>query len=83
MHACRQEFRAQTGQCGRFGSSEHIWRDREIELINQAPFQQSAKKRWPAFACEPADFVFTAQRFEHSNEINLVGISEVQGGFVF
>ncbi len=83
MHACGEEFRTQTRQCGRFGSSEHIWRDREIELINQAPFQQGAKKCWPAFACEPADFVFTAQRFEHRDKINLVGFSEMQRGFVF
>ena len=34
MHACRKELLTQTRQCGRFGSSEHVRRDREIELIN-------------------------------------------------
>ena len=34
MHAGGQEFLAQAGQRRRFGSAEHVGRNREIELID-------------------------------------------------
>ncbi len=39
MHTCWQEFLAQPGQRRGFGSAEHVRRDREIELIDEASFQ--------------------------------------------
>jgi len=78
-----QEFLAQTCQRRRFGSAEHVGRNREIELIDQAPLQQSAKKRWSAFARESAHVIFSAQSFQHGSKIDLVGFSEMQSGFLF
>ena len=57
MDAGWQKFLAQTGQRRRFCSAEHVRRNREIELIDEAVFQQRAKQRWPPFACKPADTV--------------------------
>src|SRR5437867_12942359 len=51
-HAVGQEFLAQTCQRWCFGSAEHVRREREIELIDQTPFQQGAKKCRSAFACK-------------------------------
>ena len=83
MHACGQEILTHACKRRRFGSAEHVRCNREIELINQATFQQGAKERWAAFACESADLVFTAQYFQHGGQIDLVGFSKIQGGFVF
>ena len=75
MHAGGQEFFAQTCQCRRFRSAEHVRREREIELIDQTPFQQGAKKRRSAFACEPSHVVFVAQRCQHDWKIDVLCIA--------
>lgn len=74
-HAVGQEFLAQTCQRWRFGSAEHVRREREIELIDQTPFQQGAKKRRSAFACKPSHVVFVAQRCQHDWKIDVLCIA--------
>ena len=83
MHAGGQKVSTKTCQGRRLGSAEHVGRNREIELIDQAPLQQSAKKRWSAFARESAHVIFSAQSFQHGSKIDLVGFSEMQSGFLF
>ena len=78
-----KEFLSQTCQRRRFGSAEHVGRNREIELIDQVAFQQGSKQRWPAFARKPSHVVFAAQSSQHSGKIDLVGFSEMQSGFLF
>ena len=36
MHTCWQEFLAEPRQRRGFASAEHVWRDRQIELIDEA-----------------------------------------------
>ena len=73
--AVGKEFLAQTCQRRRFGAAEHVRREREIELIDETPFQQGAKKRRPAFACEPSHVVFVAQRCQHDWKIDVLCIA--------
>src|SRR4029077_20023027 len=79
MHTGGQKLLAETCQRRRFRSAEHVWRDREVELIDQTLFQQRPKKRWPAFACEPADFISAAQCFQHSGKIDVPGVAQMEG----
>lgn len=75
MHTGGQEFLAQTCQRRRFRSAEHVRREREIELIDQTPFQQGAKKRRSAFACKPSHVVFVAQCCQHDWKIDVLCIA--------
>src|SRR6266566_6477696 len=73
--AVGKEFLAQTCERRRFGAAEHVRREREIELIDQTPFQQGAKKRRSAFACKPLHFIFLAQRCQHDWKIDVLCIA--------
>jgi hypothetical protein len=73
--AVGKEFPAQTCQRWRFGSAEHVRREREIELIDQTPFQQGAKKCRSAFACKPSHVVFVAERCQHNWKIDVLCIA--------
>ena len=75
MDAGGQEFRAQTCQRWCLGSAEHVGSDREVELIDQVEFQQGSKQRRPAFARDLSNVVFSAQSFQHSRKVDLVGFS--------
>src|SRR6266487_2860960 len=79
MHAGGQKLLAETCQRRRFRAAKHVWRDREVELIDQTLFQQRAKKRWPAFACKPSDVVFAAQDFQHREKIDAPGVAHMEG----
>ena len=60
-NAAQKKLFAQTGQRGRFGTSENIRRDGEIELIDQVFLEQRAEKGRAAFARDRSDSVFAAQ----------------------
>src|SRR5947208_9467617 len=83
MHTCWQGLL--TGPRQRRGSASvyHVRRDRQIELMDEPSFQSRAKKRWSAFACKPADIVFTAQCFQHGRKVDLARFSEMQRGLRF
>ena len=74
MHARAKKFLAQTCQRRRLASAEHIRRDCQIELIDEALFQQGSKKGRAAFTCNRADVVLIPQSFQHRSEIDLRGI---------
>ena len=59
--AAQKKFFAQTRQRGRFGTSENIRRDGEIELIDQVFLEQRAEKGRAAFARDRSGSVFAAQ----------------------
>ena len=71
MHAGAQKFLAQTCQRWRVSSAEKVRRDCKIQLIDQAQFQQSAKKGWAAFTGDGADLVLIAQDFQHCGKVDL------------
>jgi len=75
MHALGQEFIGHTCQRWRFGSAEHVRCNREIELIDQTPFQQGAKKRRSTFACKASHVVFIAQRCQHDWKIDALCVA--------
>ena len=73
MHAGGKKFLAQTCQRRRLASAEHVRRDCKIELIDEAVFQQGAKKSRTAFTRHRADLVLITQSFQHRSEIDLPG----------
>ncbi len=82
MHTGGQKFLAQAGQRWRISSSEHERSNGKIELIDQVAFQQSAKERWPTFACDHANFVFVAQCSQHGGEIDMLCIAKMKRRFL-
>src|ERR1700675_3953676 len=60
--AAQKKFFAQTGQRGRFGTSENIRRDGELELIDQGFLEQRAEQGRARCPRDRSDTVFAAQQ---------------------
>src|SRR5262249_37991247 len=83
LNAGGQKFLAQTGQRWRPISAKQIWRDREIELIDQSSLEHRTEKSWPTFARHAANVVIALQNPKHLPEVDLSQIAEMQGDFFF
>ena len=81
MHALWKKFLAESGEGRRVRAAEQIRRDGEIQLIDQALFEQRSKESGAAFASDRADFVFAAQFVQHFGEIDMLRVAQVQRRF--
>src|SRR4029450_354367 len=77
MHTGGQEVPAQAGQGWRPCSAEHVRSYGEIELIDEAAFEQRSKQSRTAFTCDRANLVVIAQRVQHPSKIDIPRFSEM------
>ena len=66
----REEILAQAGEGGSIRATEHIRRDREIELVDQILLEECAEKCGPSFAGYRSNPVLASELFQHPGEID-------------